>query len=101
MKILPPKKPFEFDSYSSVAKQIEQKLGRLLGPASLGSLPHLGLSVTSGAVVVLAVRHNFFLQLDIFQEALSTTQLHTTQHIGGLQGLLKVHLEVVAARLGS
>lgn len=71
-----------------IAQQLQEKLGGLLGPATLCGLPLLGLGATADATVESAERNAFFLIDDGLEETLGTTQGHALDSLRGLVGVL-------------
>lgn len=82
-----------------VSQKLEQKLGTLLGPASLGSAPCLALGLTTDASVETTEWDDFLLNNDVLEETLGTAKRHSLDGLSGLSGVLEVHPEIAASRL--
>lgn len=72
-----------------VLEELQQELGRLLGPTSLCRLPLLGLRASAHSSVVAAEWHALLLLHDVLQEALGTTQRHALDGVSSLERVLK------------
>lgn len=82
-----------------VSQKLEQKLGTLLRPASLGGAPCLALGLTTDASIEATEWDDFLLNNDVLEETLSTAQGHSLDGLSGLTGVLEVHPEIAASRL--
>lgn len=67
-----------------VAQQLQQELGRLLGPASLGGAPLLGLRASADTTVEATERYALLVVGHVLQETLSATQRHVLDGLGCL-----------------
>lgn len=84
----------------SVSQQLEQKLGRLLWPASLcARMPQLALSLAANATVEMAKRHDLLLGDDRLQKAHRTLQRHTRYGSCSLMRVFIVNTQIAAACL--
>lgn len=87
-----------------ILEESQQELGALLGPASLGDTPNVGLGATADTATEATERNSLLVFNDVFQELLGLGELHSLQNHGGLMSILEVNTEVLAtslARLGS
>ena len=82
-----------------VSQQLQQKLGALLGPATLRSAPGLALGLATDATVEATERDNLLLNNDVLEESLGTAKGHPLDGLSGLTSVLEVHTEVAAAGL--
>lgn len=71
-----------------VAQQLEQELGGLLGPTSLGGSPLLGLGASTDSTVEATERNALLVVGHVLQETLSTTQRHMLDGLGSFMGVL-------------
>lgn len=74
-----------------VAQQLEQELGRLLGPTTLGGAPLFGLGASSDSSVEATERNAFFVVGHVLQETLSTSQGHMLDGLGSFMRVLCVY----------
>lgn len=81
---------FEIRIGFRVLQQLQQELGRLLGPAALRCLPLLGLGTTTDTAVESTERDALLLIHNILQEPCSATQGHFTNSLSRLPCVLQI-----------